>query len=73
MSDLPVDVAASTDTPPAVAAPPATDLDQLERDLAGVETALERLDTGTYWSDEVTGEPIDDDVLASVPIARRST
>jgi hypothetical protein len=47
------------------------DLDRVERDLAGVEAALARLDDGTYWSDEVTGQPLDDDLLAADPVARR--
>lgn len=49
------------------------DLETIEADLAGVEMALERLDAGTYWSDEVTGDPIPDEVLASDPVARRTT
>ena len=49
-----------------------TDLDAIERDLADVEAALERLDDGTYWSDEVTGEAIPDETLAANPLARRS-
>jgi RNA polymerase-binding transcription factor DksA len=48
------------------------DLERIERDLAGVEAALRRLDDGTYWTDEVTGEPILDDVLAADPVTRRS-
>jgi RNA polymerase-binding transcription factor DksA len=72
MSDLPVDVPASADTPPAATAPPLADLDRVERDLAGVETALERLDAGTYWNDEITGAPIDDETLANDPTARRN-
>lgn len=48
------------------------DLAAVERDLAGVEAALERLDQGTYWTDEVTGEPIPDEVLAADPVARRA-
>jgi RNA polymerase-binding transcription factor DksA len=48
------------------------DLQAIEHDLAGVETALRRLDDGSYWTDEVTGEPIPDDVLASNPVARRA-
>jgi len=55
--------------------PPAStpiDLDSLERDLADVETALARLDTGTYWTDEVTGAPIADAVLEANPLARRN-
>lgn len=66
MSDLPVDPPAGSDTPTV------TDLDQLERDLAGVEAALERLDAGTYWHDEITGTPIPDDTLANDPVARRA-
>jgi RNA polymerase-binding transcription factor DksA len=48
------------------------DLDAIATDLADVETALGRLDDGTYWTDEVTGEPLPDDVLAGRPTARRS-
>ena len=48
------------------------DLDRSERDLAGVEAALTRLDDDTYWTDEVTGEPIPDEVLADDPVARRA-
>jgi len=47
------------------------DLDRVERDLEGVETALARLDAGTYWTDEVTGAPLPDGLLASDPVARR--
>jgi RNA polymerase-binding transcription factor DksA len=49
----------------------AVDLDAVERDLADVEIALGRLDAGTYWTDEVTGEPLPDDVLAANPTVRR--
>jgi hypothetical protein len=48
------------------------DLDAIATDLADVETALGRLDDGTYWTDEVTGEALPDDVLADTPTARRS-
>ena len=47
------------------------DLDAVERDLAAVEIALSRLADGTYWTDEVTGEPLTDDVLTHDPLARR--
>lgn len=57
-------------TPAAPVAP--IDLDGIERDLAAVETALQRLDAGTYWTDEVTGETIPDEVLAVDPTARRA-
>lgn len=48
------------------------DLDRLATEIADVEHALERLDDGSYWTDEVTGEPIGDDVLAADPTARRA-
>lgn len=48
------------------------DLDTMERDLADAETALARLDAGTYFSDEVTGQPLAEDLLASNPLARRN-
>jgi RNA polymerase-binding transcription factor DksA len=51
---------------------PNADLDRIGRDLAGVEAALARLDDGTYWTDEVTGEQIPDAVLISDPVARRA-
>jgi RNA polymerase-binding transcription factor DksA len=46
------------------------DLDAIERDSTDVQTALERLNDGSYWTDEVTGEPIAEDVLAAHPTAR---
>lgn len=49
----------------------AIDLDAIEADLAGVEVALARLEAGTYWSDELTGEPLPDELLATDPTARR--
>ncbi len=60
-------LAATLDEP---AAP--IDLDAIERDLAGVERALERLSDGTYWTDEVSGEAIPDHVLTNDPTARRA-
>jgi RNA polymerase-binding transcription factor DksA len=55
-----------------VAAVVPLDLDAIERDLADVEVALARLDAGTYWSDEVTGEPLSAELLAEHPTSRRS-
>ncbi len=58
----------------AVAPPPAEghlDLDHIERDLADVEAALRRLDSGEYWTDEVTGAPLPDEHLVDHPTARR--
>jgi len=48
------------------------DLDAIEQELAGVEVALARLDAGTYWTDEVTGEPLPADLLVQHPTARRA-
>jgi hypothetical protein len=48
------------------------DLDAVERDLHGVEVALERLDEGTYWTDEIDGRAIPDEILERDPIARRA-
>lgn len=58
---------------PAIAPVPARslDLDGIERDLADVELALTRLDDGAYWTDEVTGDALPDDLLAEHPTARR--
>lgn len=47
-------------------------LDQIEQDLADVETALARLEAGTYWTDEVTGQALPDELLAKRPTARRA-
>ena len=47
-------------------------LDQIEQDLADVETALARLEAGTYWTDEVTGQALPDELLAQRPTARRA-
>lgn len=48
------------------------DLDKVEADLLGVEAALERLENGTYWTDEVTGQDIPDELLAQDPTRRRA-
>jgi RNA polymerase-binding transcription factor DksA len=55
---------------PALDAP--LDLDGIEGDLADVETALQRLDAGTYRTDEITGAPLPSELLAAHPTARRS-
>jgi len=76
METEPTPAAAATDldraTPPA--APPSAplDLDGIERDLADVAVALTRLDAGTYWTDEVTGEELPAELLAATPTARRA-
>lgn len=51
--------------------PAGLDLDAIERDLAGVEVALTRLDAGTYWTDEVTGNELPSELLEHSPTARR--
>jgi RNA polymerase-binding transcription factor DksA len=51
--------------------PDVVDLDAIEADLRNVEVALDRLADGTYWTDEVTGQPIPDGVLVVDPTARR--
>ena len=48
------------------------DLDAVAADLAAVEQAMERIESGTYWTDEVTGRPLGDDLLARHPTARRA-
>src|SRR3954452_21349098 len=45
-------------------------LEQLERDLAEIEAALQRLDDGSYGVDEVTGDPIAAERLEAYPVAR---
>jgi RNA polymerase-binding transcription factor DksA len=47
------------------------DLDAIETDLADVEVALARLEAGTYWTCEVTGQALDDELLELHPTARR--
>lgn len=62
----------STDVAPVSAGDTMIDLDRIAADLDGVESALQRLDAGTYWTDEVTGGPIAESVLAADPVARRN-
>jgi RNA polymerase-binding transcription factor DksA len=57
-----------SDTPANV---PPLDLDAIATDLADVEVALARLDAGTYWTCEVTGRELPEDLLAEHPTARR--
>ena len=52
--------------------PEPLDLDAIQADLADVDIALQRLEDGTYWTCEITGAPIDDNVLATKPTARRA-
>ncbi|MEL6891683.1 MAG: hypothetical protein AAFP84_08810 [Actinomycetota bacterium] len=52
---------------------PAPNLDAIDADLDGVDAALTRLADGTYWNDELTGEPLPDHVLETNPTTRRVT
>jgi hypothetical protein len=52
--------------------PAPLDLDVVLADLDAVELALDRLDAGTYFTDEVTGAALPDDLLTADPTARRS-
>jgi RNA polymerase-binding transcription factor DksA len=47
-------------------------IDAIARDLDNVDAALKRLDAGTYFTDEVTGAPLDPSWLAQRPLARRA-
>jgi len=58
--------------PSADDAAPVPDLDTIEADLDGVQSALGRLADGTYWTDEVTGEPILTATLDADPLSRRA-
>ena len=53
-------------------APTPLDLDAVETDLADVEIALARLESGTYWTCEITGQALSDELLAQRPTARRA-
>jgi DnaK suppressor protein len=46
------------------------ELNLYERQLADVESALGRLDDGSYGTCGVCGQPIDDAELAATPAAR---
>jgi RNA polymerase-binding transcription factor DksA len=52
--------------------PEPLDVDAVAADLADVEIALARLDAGTYFTDEVTGDPLPADLLERHPTARRA-
>ena len=53
-------------------APAAIDLDAIETDLADVEIALARLESGTYWTCEISGQALSDELLTQHPTARRA-
>ncbi len=47
-------------------------VDSIERDLNDVDVAMDRLEKGTYFSDEITGAPLQTDFLTANPLARRN-
>lgn len=47
-------------------------VDAIERDLNDVDVAMDRLEKGTYFSDEITGAPLQTDFLTAKPLARRN-
>jgi RNA polymerase-binding transcription factor DksA len=69
-NSLPDDFDVEQDAEPSVATAPGIDLDAIQRDLEGVQAALERLNEGTYWTDEVTGDIIPSEVLDAFPLTR---
>ena len=48
------------------------DLDDIDVKLEAVEVALVRLENETYFTDEITGKPLDEQLLTNNPIARRA-
>ncbi len=47
-------------------------VEAIERDLNDVDLAMDRLEKGTYFSDEVTGAPLRPEFLAANPLTRRN-
>ena len=47
-------------------------IEAIERDLNDVDVAMDRLEKGTYFSDEVTGAVLQPDFLTANPLARRN-
>lgn len=47
------------------------DLEPIAIDLADAEAALGRLDAGTYWTSEISGVELPDELLAASPATRR--
>ena len=50
----------------------ALDLEAIEANLSDVEVALERLESGTYFTDEISGSALSEDVLSANPTARHA-
>ena len=47
-------------------------IDAIELDLNAVDAAMDRLEKGTYFTDEITGAPLETNFLMSNPLARRN-
>ena len=47
-------------------------IDAIELDLNAVDAAMDRLEKGTYFTDEVTGAQLETNFLISNPLARRN-
>ncbi len=47
------------------------DLEVIAGELADVEAALGRLQSGDYWTDEVTGAALPEALLTADPLIRR--
>ena len=63
----------AADSAPAIVIPgDDVDLDEIAAGLDAVAAALQRLDDGSYGIDHVTGQPIDNAVLAADPTATRT-
>ena len=71
-SALADDATAGVATPAIVVPGDDVDLDEIAAGLDAVAAALQRLDDGSYGIDHVTGQPIDDAVLAANPTATRT-
>jgi RNA polymerase-binding transcription factor DksA len=64
------DAAATPHDQPSLARLDALDTGRVAADLDGVELALARLDAGTYWTCEVSGQTLPDELLADDPTVR---
>jgi RNA polymerase-binding transcription factor DksA len=59
------------EVPDSSSAEDAARLEQISRDLTGVENALRRLDDGSYGACDVCGAPLDAEALAGDPLLTR--
>ena len=47
-------------------------IEAIERNLNDVDAAMDRLEKGTYFNDEVTGAPLRAEFLTANPLTRRN-